>query len=307
MVIRSVVPGVLAAICLGMAAATAQAPRLLEQRESLYNNIFVFEKPPEIALTFGHNKKFYAESIGNKHDDRDLPVSYTRLMTVGLIYARELRSILEIGAGGGRTAWYLHRFLPDVRVTTVELDPVVVELSQKYFGVRNEANFALEARDGRLFLAQSKERYDVILLDAYRGPFVPFHLLTKEFYQIVRDHLADGGVVVQNVETTTMLFDSAIKTINAVFPQIETYTTDDNVVTVAYSSAERTSEDLAAVAGARDQDHGFRYPLHAMLADRKRIDLDDPKAIDAEAQVLTDDFAPVETLNGIARHNRKQP
>lgn len=304
MVFRSVLLATLA-MGVGIPAAAAQAPRLLEQRESLYNNIFVFEKPPEIALTFGHNKKFYAESIVNKDDDRDLPVAYTRLMTVGLIYARELRSILEIGSGGGRTAWYLHRFLPEARVTTVELDPVVVELSHKYFGVRNEPNFAIEARDGRLFLTQSRDRYDVIMLDAYRGPFVPFHLLTQEFYQAVRDHLAEGGVVVQNVETTTMLFDSAIKTIGAVFPQVETYAVDDNVVTVAHGGVARTSEDLAAAADARDRSYGFRYPLHAMLADRKRIDLTDPTAIDAKAQVLTDDFAPVETLTGIERHNRK--
>lgn len=298
MFIRSV----FAAALFGIGAASAQAPRLLEQRESLYNNIYVFEKPPERGLSFGHNKKFYAESIFNTADDRDLPVPYTRMMTVGVMYAKEIRSVLEIGSGAGRTAWYLHRFLPDARVTTVELDPAVVELSKKYFGIKDEANFAMEARDGRLFLAQSKDKYDIIMLDAYRGPFVPFHLLTKEFYQVVKDHLNEGGVVVQNVETTTMLFDSAMKTIGAVFSQIDTYKTDDNVVTVAYDGAERKSLDLALVGAERDKAYSLRYTLTAMLAERKRID---GAQLDAKATVLTDDFAPVEALKGIERHNRK--
>jgi spermidine synthase len=228
-------------------------------------------------------------------------------MTVALMYARDVHSILEIGSGGGRTAWYLHRFLPDARVTSVELDPAVAELSRKYFGIRDESNFALETRDGRLFLSQSKDKYDIILLDAYRGPFVPFHLLTKEFYQIVKDHLTEGGVVAQNVETTTMLFDAAMKTIGTAFPRIETYKSDDNVVTVAYDGTERKPEQLAAVAGERDKAYGLRYPLAGMLAERKRVDLDDAQTIDAKAQVLTDDFAPVEALKGIERHNRKLP
>ena len=305
--IRSVLLGTLAGAFLGIGAASAQAPRLLESRESLYNNIYVFEKPPEIALTFGHNKKFYAESIFNTQDDRDLPVPYTRLMTAALMYAKNVHSILEIGSGGGRIAWYLHRFLPDVRVTSVELDPTVLELSRKYFGIKDEPNFILEARDGRLFLTQSKDRYDIILIDAYRGPFVPFHLLTREFYQIVKDHLAEGGVVMQNIDPDTMLFDSAIKTIGAVLPQIELYKPDDNIVTVAYDGPERKAEDLATVAGERDKALGLRYPLTGMLAGRKRVDLNDAQTISAKATVLTDDFAPVETLKAIERHNRKLP
>lgn len=305
MVVRSVWLGAFLGALFGINAAAAQGLRLLEQRESLYNNIYVTEKAPMVGLSFGHNKKFYAESIYNRDDDRELIVSYTRVMTVGLLYAKELRSILEIGSGGGRTAWYLHRFLPEVRITTVELDPAVAEMARKYFGIRDEPNFTLEARDGRLFLAQSKEKYDVIMLDAYRGPFVPFHLLTKEFYQLVMEHLTDGGVMVQNVEKTTMLFDSAMKTIGAVFPNIDTYKSDDNLITVAYRGPERKAEDLSAVAAERDKAYGLRYTLAAMLVDRKRIDPNDAQVVDAKAQVLTDDFAPVETLKGVERHNRK--
>jgi spermidine synthase len=302
-----------------IAGATSHAQegrKLLESRESLYNNIYVYGQGPYVSMTFGYNRRIYTESIYNSQDDRDLPVEYTRLMTASLMYAKSLNSILEIGFGGGRTAWYLHRFLPNVAVTSVELDPTVIELARKYFGIKNEPNFQVANRDGRIFLTESKDKYDIILIDAYRGPFVPFHLLTKEFYEIVKAHLAEGGVVAQNVEPTTMLFDSAVKTINAVFPEIDFYMADGNIVTVAYEGPPRTIDDLDRTARERNKAYGLRYSLHDMLDDRWRAQIDagsviDPhppeSAIDPHAKVLTDDFAPVEALKAIERHNRKWP
>jgi spermidine synthase len=308
MMIRRVFLGALASALAGVAAASAQDSRnLLESKESLYNNIYVYEQPPYVSMTFGHNRRIYTESVYNTRDDRDLPVDYTRFMTASLMYAKEIHSILEIGFGGGRTSWYLHRYLPNATVTSIELDPVVVEFARKYFGIKDEPNFQVVNRDGRLFLSESKDRYDIILIDAYRGPFVPFHLLTKEFYQLVKNHLAEGGVVAQNVEPSTMLFDSAVKTINAVFPQLDFYRADGNIVTVAYDGAERTAEDLAGLARDRDKAFGLRYSLVDMLSQRRRIQIDGGKVIDANAKVLTDDFAPVETLKNIERHNRKLP
>src|SRR5215831_12849130 len=262
MLVRSVVFGALAGAVVATATAFAQDSRnLLESKESLYNNIYVYEQSPYVSMTFGHNRRIYTESVYNTRDDRDLPVEYTRFMTASLMYAKDVHSVLEIGFGGGRTTWYLHRYLPNAAVTSVELDPTVVELAKKYFGIKEEPSFAIVNRDGRLFLSESRERYDIILIDAYRGPFVPFHLLTKEFYQIVKDHLADGGVVAQNVEPSTMLFDSAVKTISAVFPQLDFYRADGNIVTVAYDGAERKSEDLAGIARDRDRAYGPRYSL----------------------------------------------
>jgi spermidine synthase len=308
MVVRSVVVGAFASALVGIAAAFAQDSRnLLEQKESLYNTIYVYEQSPYVSMTFGHNRRIYTESVYNTRDDRDLPVEYTRFMTASLMYAKDVHSILEIGFGGGRTSWYLHRYLPNVAVTSVELDPTVVELAKKYFGIKEEPNFRIANRDGRLFLTESKDKYDIILIDAYRGPFVPFHLLTKEFYQIVKDHLADGGVVAQNVEPSTMLFDSAVKTINAVFPQLDFYRADGNIVTVAYDGGERKAEDLASLARDRDKNFGLRYGLMEMLSQRRHIQIAGGTVIDPSAKVLTDDFAPVESLKNIERHNRKLP
>jgi spermidine synthase len=285
--------------------AVAQDNRqLVDTKESLYNNIYVYKTGDYYAMTFGYNRRIYTESVYNSKDDRDLPVSYTRYMTASLIYAKDVHSILEIGFGGGRTSWYLHRFLPGVSVTSVELDPEVAALAKKYFGVKDEPNFRLVNQDGRLFLQQSKDKYDVILVDAYRGPFVPFHLLTKEFYQLVKDHLAPGGVVGQNVEPSTMLFDSAVKTIQSVFPQTDFYIADGNVVTIAYDNPPRDAAELMKSAKQRQIELNLRYPLPAMLAERRGLSAN---TIDAGAKLLTDDFAPVEALKAIESHNRKWP
>ena len=289
------------------AAAGGGARKLLQSRESLYNNIYVFSEGDYVSMTFGYNRRIYTESIYDTKDELDLPVSYTRFMTASLIYAKDVHSILEIGFGGGRTAWYLHRSLPDVKITSVELDPAIVDLSHKYFGIKDEPNFEVINEDGRKFLANSKDHYDIILVDAYRGPFVPFHLLTVEFYHLLKDHLSDGGVVAQNVEPSTMLFDSAVATIHSVFPQLDFYLSDGNVVTIAYDGPERSAGDLARAATERQQQFDLRYNLTQMLAMRRHFDPNMTGAIDAKAKILTDDFAPVEMLKAIENHNRKWP
>ena len=284
----------------------AQARKLLESRESVYNNIYVYEDGPYITLTFGQNRKLYTESIYDTREPTDLPARYTQMMTAAVAYPPKLVSILEIGLGGGLTSSYLHHYLPDMQITSVELDPLVFALARKYFGLKDGGNFKVVTKDGRLFLADTKEKYDIILIDAYRAPFVPFHLLTKEFYQIVKDHLADGGVMAQNVEPSTMLFDASVKTVHAVFPQTEFYVADGNVVTIAYPGNSRSQDELTARALELQSKYLFRYKLADLLANRRLLP-PDMGPIDPNAKILTDDFAPVDALKAIERHNRKWP
>jgi spermidine synthase len=280
----------------------ADERHLVMSKESLYNNIYVYGWGPYMGMTFGYNRKIYTESIFNTKDELDLPLTYTRYMTMGLVYAKDVHSILEIGFGGGRTAWYLHKSLPNAQVTSVELDPAVMELARQYFGIRDEPNFNVVNQDGRTYLANSQDKSDVIMIDAYRGPFVPFHLLTKEFYQSVKDHLADGGVVMQNIEPSTMLFDSAVATIHSVFPNIDFFAQDGNVVTAAYDGPQKSPDELANLARERQKQLDTRYNLFLLMDQRRMFQ---PGMISVDAKVLTDDFAPVETLKAIENHNRK--
>lgn len=279
--------------------SNANADQLLETRESSYNNIYIYQRGSIITMTFGYNRRLYVESEYNKENERELPVVYTRYMTVGLAYAKAIDSILEIGLGGGRTSWYIHKTLPNTSVTTVELDPEVISLAKKYFGIREENNFNIVARDGRIYLAKNTSQYDMILIDAYRGPFVPFHLLTKEFYSLVKSKLKAGGVVVQNIEPSTMLFDAAIVTIKSVFDNIDLFEAGGNIVTVAYGGPRRSKQELAQRASGLQKKYIFYHSLSDMIGDRKQL------STLPSGKPLTDDFAPVEYLKGVKKHNEK--
>src|SRR5436305_930297 len=167
-------------------AETANGLAPVERVASLYNDISVYRQPDgKLVLSFGARRLHYIESIVNPNDELDLPVTYTQSMSAGLAYAANLGDAAIIGLGGGRTAWYHHKSVPSLHMTAVELDPEVIRLAGQYFKVRPEANFDIANEDGRVYLARSDRHFDILLIDAYRGPFVPFHLLTTEFYQLV--------------------------------------------------------------------------------------------------------------------------
>jgi spermidine synthase len=272
---------------------------MIEQRESEYNSIFVYERGGMIYMSFGHNSKIWTESAYDPGDVTKLPIQYTRAMTAGLAYPSSLERVLEIGFGGGRTAWYLHHFMPEVSVTSVELDPEVVALAKIHFGIKDEPNFQVVTKDGRLYLASNDLTYDIIFVDAYRGPFVPFHLLTQEFYKLAKSRLTPGGVVVQNIEPSTMLFDSALATIASVFANVDVYDAGGNYVAVAYDGPAISHEQLLMTAAKRQALYNFAYALPEVLGPRRVLDRT------LEGSVLTDDFAPVESLKSIERHKAR--
>jgi spermidine synthase len=284
-----------------LAAATPPATSardLLESRESLYNNIFIFGDKDTVTMTFGQNKRYYTESSMNLSDPGALTVDYTRLMTLGIAYPPKVERIVEIGLGGGRTVSYLSATLPDTGILAVELDKDVVELARKHFKFRETARLRTVVSDGRSFLMRDNETWDVILIDAYRGPFVPFHLLTKEFYTLVKSRLAPGGVVVQNIEPSTMLFDSATATLKSVFPSVDLYDGGGNVVAIGYDGPSLRQAELLQRAAAVQERYKPRYDLRTMAGTRRVLG-------QPTGKVLTDDFAPVETMRSIEQNNEK--
>ena len=286
-----------------MAVAALASPLLaqgglLETRESLYNNIFIFGDGDSVTMTFGHNKRYYTESSMKLSDPGALTVDYTRLMTIGVAYAPKVERLLEIGLGGGRTVSYLSAALPDTAILAVEIDKDVVDLAKKYFKFTETARLRTVVADGRAFLIRDRETWDVILIDAYRGPFVPFHLLTKEFYTLVKSRLSPGGVVVQNIEPSTMLFDSASATLKSVFPSVDLYDGGGNVVAVGYDGPSLRQSDLIARATKAQEQYKLRYDLRTMVAGRRVLSRPTGK-------LMSDDFAPVETLRAIEKNNEK--
>jgi spermidine synthase len=294
--------GLAGLVCFGLLALAlpvgAAATDLLEKRESLYNNIFIFGDVDNVSMTFGQNKRYYTESAMKLSDPAALTVEYTRFMTMGVAYPPKLDRIAEIGLGGGRTVSYLSASLPDTGILAIELDKDVVDLAKKYFKFRETARLRTVVSDGRAFLLKDSEKWDVILIDAYRGPFVPFHLLTQEFYRLVKSRLNPGGVVVQNIEPSTMLFDSASATLKTVFPSVDLYDGGGNVVAVGYDGPQISQAELLARAAKVQDRYKLRYDLTRLAAERRVLTRPTGK-------ILTDDFAPVETMRAIEKNNEK--
>jgi spermidine synthase len=135
---------------------------------------------------------------------------------------RTPRTMLVIGNAGGTMARAYGVYYPRVAIDGVELDPKVNWVARRYFGAGENPRLRLIAADGRPFLEQTHKRYDLIVADAYRQPYVPFYLATSEFFRLVRQHLRPGGAVALNVAATPhdkRLSDAIGTTLLTVFPR----------------------------------------------------------------------------------------
>jgi spermidine synthase len=183
--------------------------------------------------------------------------------------------------------------MPDAQIDVVEIDPGVIAAGKQYFGLQETDRVRFIASDGRVYLNRHNDLYDLILLDAFRELGIPFQMLTREFYELVKQHLAPGGAMASNVAANTKLYLSTLATLRAVFPTVDVYPewTDPNgaqAIAVAVPSSRPTAESLMQRAVALQQQYHFRYALPALVNNRVT------EADSEGADVLTDDFAPAD-------------
>jgi spermidine synthase len=106
--------------------------------------------------------------------------------------------IAILGNAAGTTARAYGRYFPDTRVDGVEIDPELEEVGDRFFDMSSNENLTVHNEDARPWLQRSDGGYDVIMVDAYRQPYIPFYLASREFFELARDRLAPGGVVIVN-------------------------------------------------------------------------------------------------------------
>ena len=260
--------------------------------ETEYNDLYISKRGPLLALTTRVRDELRFHSIVDLKDPDDMLVPYTQTFAAALLYPEKVSRILMVGLGAGSVSTYLARAMPDVAIDVVELDPGVIAAGRKYFGLLETDRVRFIESDGRVYLNRNKGLYDLILLDAFREQGVPFHLLTREFYSLVKERLAPGGAVASNVEDDTKLHAATVATFGAVFPTVDVYRNHDpdeaESILVATSGAKPTTEALIERATALQQQYHFRYPMPDRVGER----LTDVKT--DGAAVLTDDFAPVD-------------
>ena len=284
------------------AGLLARADGRVAHVETEYNDVFITKRGHQLVMSFQIKGWDYTESVSNLLDPDDLPLRYAQVMTIATIYPEAPRKILMLGLGGGSISTYLGRFMPEVAITTVEIDPGVITAAKTYFGLRESERVRYRAGDGRVFLTRDGERYDLILVDAYRGGYVPFHLLTREFYGLVKQRLAPGGAAAFNVHDGSKLYASTVKTLGEVFTALDLYPTGRGEVIAVATAAPADAQTLERRAAALQAQHTFRFSLPDLL----RWRMDKPQSQGAGGDVITDDFAPADLYDVMGRDLRRK-
>ncbi len=142
------------------------------------------------------------------------------MMFVGFLFQPETKDVALIGLGGGYIPTVFKMHLPTVRLDTIEIDPLVYKLAQKYFSVKATPMQTITVADGRQYLKKTDRRYDQIWVDAFNTDYIPVHMTTKEFLVLAKSRLKKNGVVVQNVHNTNKLFDAQVATFRAAFSHV---------------------------------------------------------------------------------------
>jgi spermidine synthase len=128
-----------------------------------------------------------------------------------------------IGLAGGTGVRQLSAAYGPIAVDGVEIDPEIVEVGRQYFGLDEMPNLNVIVADGRYALRTSDETYDLIAVDAYRQPYIPFQLASREFFDEASAKLTEDGVVVVNVgrtQTDFRLVDTLAATMRASFDHV---------------------------------------------------------------------------------------
>jgi spermidine synthase len=201
---------------------------------------------------------------------------------------RPPRRIAILGNAGGTVARSFGHFFPATAVDAVEIDPELTELGRRYLDLRNP-RMQTFAEDARPWLERSEGGYDVIMVDAYRQPYIPFYLATREFFELTRERLAPGGLVIVNVghpEGGEELERVLGRTMAAAFPRVLRYPIEvTNTLLVAGEgtfSADRLEANIEALPTAL-----WPEARRAAAALEPRL---------PGGEVYTDDHAPVEWL-----------
>jgi spermidine synthase len=275
------------AVALGLLAIPAgHVKESLYEAESQYQFIRVFEEHGVRKLELNEGVAVHSEW----RRDSVLTGGYWDLFLVlPQLLDRPPERMLVIGNAGGTIGRAYGRYYPAVAVDGVEIDAKLNDVARRFFGAGDNPRLKLIAADGRPFLKNTRRRYDLIVVDAYRQPYVPFQLATQEFFQLVQDHLRPGGALALNVAATPddrRLSRAIETTVLTAFPQVWRWSPLRFNDLVFALLRPRARAELVSRA------ERVRGPIRLLLPlFQRQLELARP-----DGRPLTDDRAPVEWL-----------
>ena len=211
--------GLSALAALTVLACSAQT--VIYEKASPFNTIIVTEDHKGMR-TLLFERGGGRQSVVKPGDPDHLELPYARVALAGLALCEEPRRILVVGLGGGSLPMFLRKHYPAAAIDVAEIDPGVVDVAKQFFGFHKDELTRAHVGDGRQFIENVRQGYDIIFLDAFGARDVPKHLTTQEFLLAVRRALVPSGVVVSNVwrPSANPLHDSMVRTHQEAFDEL---------------------------------------------------------------------------------------
>lgn len=287
-------------LALAVASSATELPGVLYAKRSLYRNILVTDEGDRICLSF-RLRTATADALQScmykaAHDRLVFP--YTRAVMAGLLVQPAPERILILGLGGGSIPRVLRKVLPRARIEIAEIDEAVVQVAADWFDFAPDGNVQVRVRDGRQLVRQAgirERRYDLIVLDAFNGDYIPEHMMTREFLEECKRILAPGGVLVANTFSSSRLYQSESATYAAAFGSfVNIKHHEGNRIVLARDGPAPTLAQLeAAVPALQPSLAPFGVDYAEVLAGVRAQPDWDPRA-----RVLTDEWNPANVMKG---------
>lgn len=294
---------VVIAISLAMALAISepvQAGGVIYEKDTPYHHLVVTDNTLTGIRTLLLDNNFHS-AMDLRNPDR-IVYTYTGYFHLGFLFNPEIKNVLFIGGGGFSGPKRFLQDYPWIAVDVVEIDPEVIRVAKEYFGVRDNERLKIYNEDGRMHLANSDKKYDLIVLDAYARTYIPFHLLTLEFFEEVERDLTPNGVVISNVISslkgrTADIFKAEYKTLSRVFQNVNVFPVSNvgsgfvqNIIVVA-TKANVSYSKVNLLERAENASY-LKIPQISDYVEHYW----ETEIETSEVRILTDDYAPVENL-----------
>jgi spermidine synthase len=271
------------------------------QKDTFYHRIRIEEDDEARYMYFDRT----LQSAMNLKDPTALRLIYSRYTSLGFTFRPDAKKMLLVGLGGGSIPKKLNKEFPNLEIDAVELDPEVIKMAKDHFQVKESKNLRLYAQDGRLFLTRTQNQYDIIMLDAYFTDAMPFHLATKQFFELAQKKLTPNGIIVANLISAVTgpsgkIVRSFVRTQRQVFPQTYVFAarrpdnvstdTIQNVIVVTTRDTQRIDIKEIVKRAAGLNKGLFPEPVQDIAV--AYFD----KPLPEDVPILTDDYAPTDNL-----------
>jgi spermidine synthase len=223
--------GLLTSLCFFLTALVASnaalaqiGVRTIHQERSLYRNILVTEDYERRCMRFTITDRIGQNQSCRFLDDPDkLVFPYAKLVLTSLLVQDNPGRILIVGLGGGTLVHTYSTLFPEAEIIVAEIDEAVVRVAEEYFDFRETDRIKVETVDARVYVKRAglrNEKFDLVILDAFNGEYIPEHLMTMEFLEEVKQLLPENGMVVANTFSSSRLYAAESNTYREVFDRI---------------------------------------------------------------------------------------